>query len=465
MSGHWRAFRAAWRRRHENTPSNRPALEQAFLPAALEIHATPPSPIGRAIMLSVILVFVLAVGWAVVGRVDIVSVAKGKIIPDGNTKVIQPLEIGVVKAIHVHDGQHVMAGDRLLELKHADLNEDHQRLLHDSQMLRAERRRLIALIAQLGGDTTKPAPPLDLPDDIPAVIRRQQQQLYIQLLDSHRARRDELQATIAQQQAEARASRESLNKQQAILPIVTKRMNALKKLLAGKMAAETDYLELKQQQIEIRQDIRIEKQRLREIGKRIDQTRARLRQHGHQARGGWLTELSDAETKLAQTRHELEKVKARIARLTLSSPVDGVVQQLAVHTLGGVVTPAQALMKIVPDNHRLVVEALLPNKDIGFVEEGDKAAIKVDTFPYTRYGMLDAEVTNVSDDAIENEQLGLVFPMRLSLLSDSIEVNHRRVRLIPGMAVTVEVKTGQRRLIEYVLAPILRYRSESARER
>lgn len=149
----------------------------------------------------------------------------------------------------------------------------------------------------------------------------------------------------------------------------------------------------------------------------------------------------------------------------LTAPVDGVIQQLAIHTVGGVVTPAQQLMLVVPRNNLLEVEAFVQNKEIGFVETGQKAEIKIETFPFTRYGTIDAEIINISNDAIADENLGLVYAARVLMKESVIQVGQKLVNLTPGMAVTVEVKTGKRKLIDFLMSPLLRYKDESMRER
>jgi hemolysin D len=136
-----------------------------------------------------------------------------------------------------------------------------------------------------------------------------------------------------------------------------------------------------------------------------------------------------------------------------------------VHTVGGVVTPAQALMVIVPDDYPLEIEAYLENKDIGFVDQGQSATVKVEAFPYTKYGTLHGEVMDVSDDAINDEKRGLIYSTRVRLAQTSIAVENKRVKLSPGMAVSVEVKTGHRRVLEYFLSPLMEYQSESFKER
>jgi len=151
--------------------------------------------------------------------------------------------------------------------------------------------------------------------------------------------------------------------------------------------------------------------------------------------------------------------------MTLTAPVDGTVQQLAVHTVGGVVTPAQALMIIVPKDEAVEVEAFVENKDIGFVNAGQEAQVKVETFPFTRYGTIPATVTQVANDAINDEKKGLLYTLRAKLSQATIRVEDKWVTLSPGMAVTVEVKTGRRRVIDYLLSPLLQYGDESLRER
>lgn len=179
--------------------------------------------------------------------------------------------------------------------------------------------------------------------------------------------------------------------------------------------------------------------------------------------------MSETRAKAASLEQDLFKATDRAQVQTLRAPVDGTVQQIKVHTVGGVVTPAQELMTVVPAQALLQVEAKLPNKDIGFVDAGQIAEIKVDAFPFTRYGTIDGTVATVSLDAIKDEDSPakeFVFPIRVALAADSILVeNGKRVPLTPGMTVLAEVKTGKRTLIEYVLAPLKRYRAESGRER
>ena len=175
--------------------------------------------------------------------------------------------------------------------------------------------------------------------------------------------------------------------------------------------------------------------------------------------------MAAAEIKASGLEQELKKATQRSDLQDLIAPVDGVVARLAIHTVGGVVKPAEAVMTIVPMDEQLEVEAQVLNKDIGFVEVGQPAEVKLETFPFTRYGIIEGSVIDVSSDAVQDEKQGFIYPTRVALTRATMEVNGKTVNLAPGMTATVEIKTGTRRAIEFILAPLLRYGSESMRER
>jgi hemolysin D len=223
----------------------------------------------------------------------------------------------------------------------------------------------------------------------------------------------------------------------------------------------------------------------------IAAARQALEQQREQTKAGYerqiLNDLSDAEKKADEFSQDLIKAEQKSSERRLRSPIDGTVQQLAIHTVGGVVTPAQQLMVIVPANSHLEAEAMISNRDIGFVSAGQAAEVKIDTFNFTRYGLLQGKVVSVSQDAIvrdkpnakadasksggalsdssEPEGQELLYSARVSIDATQMQIEDKMVNLAPGMAVTVEIKTGTRRLIEYLMSPLLRYRHESLRER
>ena len=429
--------------------------ETAFLPAALEIQETPPSPAGRAILWTIILFFVLAIAWAVFSRVDIVAVARGRIIPTGHSKVVQPLETGTITAIHVEDGQLVKAGDVLIELDPTAAKADLDRFTHErdiaSQDVQRYRRMAEWLEAGRGPDERQ----LQTLDD--PLLRRQWREFQDRLAVMEREK--------AKQSAEARSAREQAAKLKAVLPIVERRATVRKALSHKKLLAEQQYLEAEQARLETLHDLRAQRSRVAELQAAIRELDARITLTRSEFHRQTLERLEEAERRLDTAVQELIKARRRLQAMTLTAPVEGTVQQLAVHTIGAVVTPAQQLLVIVPRNDTLEVEATLENKDVGFVSVGQEAEIKVDAFPFTRYGTLSGKVVDLSNDAVADEKKGLVYKMRVALERSEITVHGKPVRLGPGMTVTAEVKTGTRRLIEFFLSPLLRYARESARER
>ena len=238
-----------------------------------------------------------------------------------------------------------------------------------------------------------------------------------------------------------------------------------KALSQKKLLPEQQYLDSKQTKLETLHELRAQRNRVVELQAAIHELDARINYTRSEFYRKVLEQKDEAERRLKSLEQEIVKSRRRLDAMTLVAPVDGAVQQLVVHNVGAVVTPAQQLLIVVPRDDALEVEATLQNKDIGFVRVGQEAEIKVDAFPFTKYGVLSGRVIDLSDDAIVDENGKLIYKMRVQLHDTHMEVNGKSIRLTPGMAVTVEVKTGTRRLIDFFLSPLLRYVKESARER
>lgn len=390
---HVTVFRIAWEDTKREEPVRVPqGKELEFLPAVLEIQESPPSPAGRAVAVVIALLFGATVIWAMIGSIDIIAVAQGKIVPGDRSKVIQPLESGVIKAIHVRDGTRVKAGDPLIELD-TTASPDHERFQNEYYASLIEVARLRALLA----DQER----FEVPAGAnPALVEAERNRLRDQLTEYR-----------------------SLQTQ----------AQAYKNLLEKQYVPHLQYLEAERKRAE----------------KMNEYTAA----------------LSAAETRARSLSKEIAKAGTRVDQQHLTAPIDGVVQQLAVHTVGGVVTPAQQLMVIAPEEGQLEVEAILENKDIGFVSPNQEAEVKVDAFPFTRYGTVEGKVISMSRDAVQVEKVGLVYTARVNLLRSTIQIENKQIRLTPGMTVAVEIKTGKRRLIEYFLSPLIQAGHESIRER
>jgi hemolysin D len=454
--------------------------ELAFLPAALEIVETPPSPIGRAIGVTIILLFCAALGWAWWGTIDIVASATGKIVPSGRTKVIQPFETGVVRSIRAQDGQAVKAGDVLIELD-PTVNAAERDHLHND--LLAEQLNIARLRAALAAgddpvaDFTPPA------DADPALISTQRQLLLNQVTE-HRAKIAALARQQAQKEAEQSTTAATIHKLETMIPVIQPRVDIRKTLMDKELGSKITYFETLQLLVEQQEELSVQKSHLHEAEAAMAAIRETRGQAEAEYRHTLSDELAKAEQKANGLTQDVIKAEQKTRLQLLTAPVDGMVQQLAIHTVGGVVTPAQSLLVIVPSDSRLEIDATVSNRDVGFVHAGQEAEIKIDTFNFTRYGLLHGQVLSVSQDAIIHErqndrprELGtqndssepkgqeLNYSAHISLDRTKMRIDDRMVNLSPGMAVTVEIKTGSRMILSYLLSPLLRYRQETLRER
>jgi hemolysin D len=483
LSHYCQVLQTAWQHRHELAGPTRLADEAAFLPAAMSLQATPPHPAPRRALWAIMALFTTALLWACVGEVDIVAVAPGRIVVSDGTKLIQPLEASVIKAIHVKNGDRVKAGQVLIELDPTTARADHSRVGQERSAALSETWRSQALLEALRRGFRKKRPTLpeasvseasELNDSDKRLIDGQLQAEWQDIL----AQREKLEADVAMRQAELNTVREQIAKLKATLPMAQKRESDFLTLQSQGFVSQHAGQDRAQVRIEMERDLATQQARRGEVTAGITQAQQTL--------AAWQTETlrnlnerhakADLQTRALQAESLKTGQKEKLTNLT--APVDGTVQQLAIHTSGGVATPAQVLMVVVPDAAQVTAEVMLENKDVGFVRLGQEAAIKLETFPFTRYGTVEAKVTTITADAVMNEPNlrpdkdgkaitsgGAVFPATLTLASHSINVDGKAMRLMPGMNLTAEIATGKIRIIEYITNPILKHAQESMRER
>jgi hemolysin D len=452
--------------------------ELAFLPAALEIVETPPSPTGRAIGISVIALFCFALIWSIFGTVDIVATAPGRIIPTGGTKIIQPFESGVVSAILVHDGQSVAAGDVLIELDPTMSEAERDHLRSDLVSAKLDVARLRAALS------ARPDPVQEFrpPEEASQALIEMNRQLLISQLAEQQGKQAALDRQLKQKEAERDTIAAAITKVETTIPVLTQRVDIRKYLYDKDLGSKLTYLTEYQDLIGQQQEILVQKSRLQEAEAALAALSETRGQTAAEYRRTRFEELTKAEQKASGLAQDVIKAEQRTKLQALTAPVDGVVQQLAVHTVGGVVGPGQVLLAVVPLDSHLEIEAMVSNRDIGFVHAGQGAEIKVDTFNFTRYGLIHGDVLSVSKDAIsrdrsqdksndkgtdktgeQNQELN--YAARVSLDRTQMQVEDKLVNLTPGMAVTVEIKTGSRKIIGYLFSPVMQYKQEMFRER
>ena len=408
--------------------------EAEFLPAALSLQEKPVSSTARLTGRLMMLMVILALLWSIFGHIDIIVNATGKIIPSNRTKTIASVDVASVKVLYVTEGQLVHAGDVLVELDSSSSDAEHDKAQGSVVEAKLQSARSQAMIRAV--DSLQP-PQLGIVLGVPDhQWQAAKQQLDGQFRDFY-AKLKRLDGEIARY-SEA-------------LPLATQRANDFKALLKDKDVSHHAWLEKEQARVDLEGQLSDAKNQRAAL---IAQTR----KEAHDA-------LLEGSKVIAAGQQDQRRAGEHSKLLKLTAPVDGTVQQLTVHTIGGVVPAAQPLMLIVPNSAQVEVEAFLENKDIGFVQVGQNAEVKIDAFDYAKYGTITAKVTHVSPDAIQDEKRGLIYSTRILLDKNDIFVDGKNLPLSAGMSVSVEVKTGTRRVIEYVLSPLIQHQRESLHER
>jgi hemolysin D len=429
-----RTFIHFWGVRHSLKTDFFNKEEAEFLPAGLSLLETPDSPTLRwtgRILMAMVLFTVL---WSIFGQIDIIANATGKIIPSGRTKTIGSVDVASVKALYVSEGQEVHAGDVLVELDSSSSDAEHDKAMNAVAQARLQVARSQAMTEAV---ETLRAPVLGVVDGVtPAQRQTAKLQLEGQYKDFH-AKLNRLDGEI-------------IRYSQA-LPLATQRAEDYKSLMADNTVSRHAWLEKEQIRVDLQGQLNdARNQRLALI--------AQTRKEAQEA-------LIEGQKIIAAGIQDQRRAGEHSKLLKLTAPVDGTVQQLNVYTVGGVVPAAQPLMQIVPKDNFVEVEAFLENKDVGFVHAGQDAEVKIDAFDYTKYGTIKAKVRHVSQDAIQDDKKGLIYSTKVVLDKNTIFVDGKTMQLSAGMSVNVEIKTGTRRVIEYVLSPLAQHQREAMHER
>lgn len=427
-------FRFFWQARKSMATGLFNEQEAEFLPGALALQERPLSPAARLTGRLLMTLVLAALVWSILGRIDIVVNGGGKIITSGRTKTLASVDVASVRALHVHEGQAVRAGEVLIELDTASLDAERDKATGEVVAASLIAARSLALLKAI--DRLKP-PLLSGIDGVPESQRQAAQRHVEEQYRDFRAKLTRIDGEI--------------KRYGQALPLATQRARDFRELSETRDVSVHAYLEKEQARIDLEGQLAAARHQRAEL---IAQSKKEAEDVLVEGR-----RVADA------SRQDALRADSHSRLLTLTAPVDGTVQQLAVHTVGGVVPAAQPLMLVVPREDTVEVEAMLENKDIGFVRVGQEAAVKIDAFEYTKYGTVPARVSHVSHDAIEDEKKGLIYAVKVVLDRSSLMVDDREALLTPGMSVNVEIKTGNRRIIEYVLSPLIRHQRESLRER
>ena len=435
--------------------------ETEFLPAILEVTETPPSPTGRLVMWSVLLLVVIALAWSILGHINEVAVAAGKVIPSGQIKTIQVKNKGIVKEINVEEGQLVQEGDVLVILDPTTTTADYDSLKKRAAYYKLDIQRLTAELTQ------QPFVPEEDPD-LEAHDLAAEMALYQSRTSDYRTQRQSRVDVIDQKIARLQATQASYEKYAEVLAIQQEKEARLLELREQNAIAEFQLLEQQSSTIEYAKNAQAELDSINSIKAEIAEAQQNLANVDAAYHKDIMTALVEAKKEYYTVTESIKKADEDSRMATIYAPITGRVYNLNIHTLGGIVTDAQPLMQIVPEDAKLEFEVYADNKDIGFIKVGQEAEVKVETFNFQKFGMYRAEVMEISADAVNepNDQArDKKFKLLLDPTSNDINVYGQPAKLEVGMNVSAEIKIKEKRIIDFFLDPFRRYTSEALRER
>lgn len=458
------------------------AIERSFLPAALEIVETPASPSLRLTAVLIAAFFTAACLWASVGKVDLIATAPGKVVPVGYTKQVQAFDTGSIAKILVEDGMAVHEGQELILLDATLAAADRDRFLDAMMRATLDIARLSALIT----------PPTEGRDPFAGVAAdaraiEEARGRYRVDLARNAAKLASADGEIASKRAEAVGYQAEIARIDAQIPLVDERYEIRKKSAESGWSSRIELLNAAQAKVELASQRKIVAEKLKAAEAAVQAQLADRVRLVSEAERDWRADLHRAMLDRAQAASELTKAEHRRGLTAITAPTDGTVADLTVHTIGGVVQPGQPLLKIVPSSEHVTIDAVIENKDIGFVRPGQQVEIKVDAFPYTHYGLISGHVARIAKDADTDPELmrsaqpdlrasgdsperlrrasTLVYVARIDMAAPSLMVDGVRTPIEPGMSVTAEIKTGQRTILDYVLSPLMQRSHDALRER
>ncbi|AJC49400.1 HlyD family type I secretion periplasmic adaptor subunit [Allofrancisella guangzhouensis] len=442
----------------------------SFLPGVLEVTDKPPHPLLRTVLYCLMFLIVFVVVWAYFCKIDIITAGQGKITPSGDVKTIQASEKGTVIKLNVDSGQIVKKGDVLVVLESEYTEADINKLKEDIQFYKLRISREQAFYRMLKSDLREQIPLDKLDYTPPSEITdkldiEQSRQLLWQEWQSSIAKLMTLEATMDSKQKEKDISLNRTYQLEETIKIIKERLDAYSKLYEKKAVARMEYLDFREKYLNTYYELETEKKKDLQIDAEIAEARSNLESFKSETYLKTLEKIRQDEKDLYTAEQELRKATTLNGKNTIKSPIDGIVHEMQIHTIGAVVTPAQVLMQIVPMDQKLEAEVYVKNEDIGYLRKGQTVEVKINTFPFAEYGVLDGAVEKISGDAIEDERLGLVYKLVISLKNNTLHKGGEDYKIVPGMAVVAEVKTGTRRVLDFFTEPLTRGIDNSLRER
>lgn len=435
-----------------------------FLPAALEVQETPPSPIGRFILWSIVILLVIAIAWASLSKVDIVAATRGKLVVNELSRPVNSAVTAEIVEVLVKEGEHVEKGQSLIKLNSASLVAQLEENILQQKINRFHIARLELLYEHY---LNRPAP-LTLSDNFklesPLLTQQISMQLQAEVEDDYNEKEV---FKLNQQIITAQIENYQIQKEMAenLLPIYREQYEALNSLYKKDMTSKDSLLEIQKKYLEAKFTVNSADAKVKEMRANHAQIDAQIKSHVadkiREIEREKIQRLNQNDILSAQQK----QLEALIAQYELKAPIAGIVESLVYRDAGAAVEAPQELLKIVPENEKLIAEVWVSNQDIGFLRRNQLAAVKIDTFDFTRYGWIEGKLLNISSDAIDDKDLGLVYKAVIELSTNHLIIDGQTIKLESGMSVSAEVKTGQRTVLSYLLSPMMEALDDVGKQR
>ncbi len=425
------------------------ADKNRFKPHLAEIEDNPVSPLGRKILWTIVLFMIVAVIWLFIGKTDVVVSARAEVIPIGNVKVLQSLSGGAIKKIYIKEGDAIKKGDPLIEIDPSVEESNIGSKKANAALLSLEVQKLQSLI---DGSSFTPSSSGDIATArlVMGMYKSEKESLESELLQL-----DEQIRQTQEQISAIESDKQRANEMYRMGMAEERRMKSVLDIIA-----KNDYHKVKKENAGYRNDMNRKSHEIAGLQNKLSELRMKKISVSKDFKNRLYTALTQKIKELTALRSEVETIAFKKQKQVISSPVDGVVAKLAINTLGGVVSPAEKLMTIIPKGVPMQIKATVENKDIGFIKEGMDVAVKIDTFDYQKYGLFAAKVEKISPNAIQDKKLGLVYEVLIKPETTFLEVDGEKRYLTPGMSATAELKVGERRIIEFFIYPLIKYYKE-----
>ncbi len=444
-----------------------------FAPSILAIQARPASPLPRVMLYTLLTLFVLIALWAIFGKVDVVAVAQGKLVPQSYLKIVQPAEAGIVKEILVKEGDTVSQGQILMRMD-AQLQES------DTKMVEAELKQRALQLRRIDAELSGKPLIMKAGDDATQ---------FRQIESQYQSHRQAFEDSVAQEQAllnkateDYQGARQTETKIRNVLPAYQEQEAAWQKLHKDGYAGRLLVLERERERIEKEGDLKTQAFAVESLKAGIAQSQKRLAQITSNYKQQLQNERVEAQGQLDKLQQEVAKQRHKQTLLELKASQAGKIKDVATHTIGSVVSPGTILLTLVPIDEPLQAEVMINNDDVGFVHEGQSVKLKLAAYPFQKYGMVDGTVTHVSADATDGQSQGKPnqpnqngtsnqtsdqagYKAIVTLNAQSLNASGKTFNLAPGMKVAAEINQGKRTIMEYLLSPVQGVFQEAARER